>query len=244
MDIMNDTNSFLGEFGVQVFLDYSHRDLTHVNLNVYATRIDLRYNRLIGFHDWPSKFQKLTHLWLDHNQIASLLDFPYMPNLEYLSLGHNQLQGNITADLRHLEKMCPNLFTLNLNFNDIAELYIPNVPILTARSNKLTTLSGDLLANRVSICHLGDNHLRSLKGIPYISTIGRFRATNNPITTLRNLPAEIAISIIGVVTPIEINSWALNEEEGRFLIHHFVNLDQAETWELLLQFYKKIPTTE
>jgi Leucine-rich repeat (LRR) protein len=237
MDIMNDTNSFLGEWGLEMSLDYSHRDLTNVNLNVFATKIDLRHNRLNGFHDWPSKLQHLTHLWLDHNQITSLLDFPYMPNLEYLSLGHNQLQGDLTADLRHLEQMCPNLFVLNLNFNAITKAYIPNVPFLCARSNAISSLSGELLANKVTICHIGDNQLTSLKGIPYVSTLALFRATRNPITTLRDLPAETAISIIGTLTPKEITTWGLLEEEADLLINHFRNIRLSASWEELLEFY-------
>ncbi|XP_018567005.1 leucine-rich melanocyte differentiation-associated protein-like isoform X2 [Anoplophora glabripennis] len=77
-----------------------------------ADSLDLSYNELISLEGLEG-FPSLTELVLDNNQLSDSLTFPYIPNLQTLSLNKNNIRDLESIILKITQK-CPNIIYLSL----------------------------------------------------------------------------------------------------------------------------------
>lgn len=110
-------------------------------------KLDLSYNNLQSLDVNLSFFYKLEHLYLQHNQLASMSSdcFSNMGKLLHLDLSHNQLTdlSNSLGAAGHLEE-------INLSYNQLVE--VPNslmrcskLRVLQATNNTISNINGKVL---------------------------------------------------------------------------------------------------
>ena len=110
----------------------------------------------------------LKHLYLNFNNITGLGDCSFQwPNLANISLDTNQL-SNLTA----FPNIAPNLFSLDIQFNNFSAISssvwtnLTSLSSLTLNGNKMTSLTSGIFRGLPNVTHL------FLRNMPVLETIG------------------------------------------------------------------------
>ncbi len=180
--------------------NYEYLDLSNLDID------DNNLEKLFSLDRIKEILSKIKFLDLSSNNLTIYPDLSEYPNILYLSIFNNKIDGEI-IDNNLLELSCDNnlitkiksktITKLNASNNHIKKISIPNIKVLLVNNNKLNNIDEyedleylECISNEIKTINnlanlkelfVSNNKLESISKLPKIKTVN---CTNNPINKI------------------------------------------------------------
>jgi len=159
--------------------------------------LDISNNPLRDFSSL-SRFKKLNDLNIGSTFNARLDSFPILENLKSLDLNNNGITASNSAELLGRFKSSAQLNALNLNNNQIGNLYgcinettgqalFPALEKLYAYNNSIYTLAGIGVFTQLKDLQINSNNIKEIEPLFKLSKLQVLNLSNNPLQNIEGI---------------------------------------------------------
>lgn len=159
--------------------------------------LDISNNSMRDFSSL-SRYKKLMDLNIGSTFNARLDSFPVLDNLKSLDLNNNGITAANSSELLSKFKFSTQLNSLNLNNNQIGNLYacinqssgqalFPALEKLFAYNNSIYTLAGIGVFTQLKELHINSNNIKEIEPVFKLSKLQTLNLSNNPLQNIEGI---------------------------------------------------------